>query len=174
MGASKASLEISGVRLGEKIANALAACCQRVVVLGREPIAGFDFLPDAEEFEGPLAALARFEPTMEWVFAAACDLTHFEPSVCSALMATADKAAVVPMVMAQLQPLCALYPASALIAAKRLAAEGRRSMMSLLDVIPYEVRDENELRAAGIEPVQVLGANTREELESLSKQRPNG
>ncbi len=174
MGALKASIEINGVRLGHKIANALAACCQRVVVLGREPISGFDFLPDAEPFAGPLAALARFDSTKEWVFVAACDLTRFEPAVCAALIASADKAAVIPMVNAQLQPLCAVYPASALAAMKQLAAEGRRSMMSVLDVIPYEVRDESQLRAAGIEPIQVLGANTRKELESFSNQLPNG
>jgi molybdopterin-guanine dinucleotide biosynthesis protein A len=169
MGLDKASLEVDGRPLAEFIAQRLLVGCNPVTVLGRAPIAGFDFIGDEGEYEGPLVALSRFAPIRDWIFVASCDLAAFDARVPRFLLSRAGSSrAVVPMIAGRLQPLCALYPKYALETALQLVAHGKKSMMALIDSIAYTVIDEASFENGGIEPKSVLGANTLDELRKLS------
>lgn len=167
MGVDKARLKVAGVPLAERVAGALAAVTERVVVLGGEPISGFEFQQDADAFAGPLKALAAFDPETEIVFIASCDLAKFDrrlvPALCSLLDANFD--AVVPKIGGRSQPLCAVYRRSAI----RLLAERDfvDRVMRWLDALRVREVVEDELQTMGLDPRSVMGANTPEELERL-------
>lgn len=134
MGRDKSNLRIEGVTLGERVVCELAAACTHVTVLGNEPIPGADFLPDAQRYEGPLVALARFRPTAELVFVASCDLPWLESRLVSLLTECLgeDAEAVVPLVEGERQPLCAIYRASSFAKLRVLVDSGHRRMRDWL------------------------------------------
>lgn len=156
MGADKASLLVDGVPLGERLAALLAEVCERVTVLGRSPIAGYGFLADAEEFAGPLAALARFEPVADRVMVVSCDLPRLTLEAIRALVAVEAPGAVVPEVEGRLQPLCGVYRAEAFAVAAELVAGGEKRLMAWLDRL--EVR-----RVEPASPQLFANVNTVEE-----------
>jgi molybdopterin-guanine dinucleotide biosynthesis protein A len=136
MGKDKASLTIDGEPLGLRIAKLLATRAERVTVLGRTPIAGFEFLCDDSEFAGPLVALSRFRPSCEFVFVASCDLVRFEPELIDELLdRLGDRQAAIPVLGGRDQPLCALYAASALDLLASLVASGETRIMTWISNI---------------------------------------
>jgi molybdopterin-guanine dinucleotide biosynthesis protein A len=158
MGRDKASLPIDGVPMAERIALALGGL--PVTVLGRSAIEGFDFLPDAEEFQGPAVALSRAKPKRELVFVVACDLPRFDARIVALLEShLGGSEAAVPLVGGKLQPLCALYRERAF---ERLI--GCRSMMAWLDRLNVVAVEESEIWKEGIDPASLRGANKPSEL----------
>lgn len=114
MGSSKAGLIVDHKPLGLRTAQILEAAGWPVTVLGRDPIAGYPLIQDAEVYAGPLAALRGFHPQAELVFVASCDMPQFHGEVASVLaeqMSEAD--AIVPLVDGYPQLLCAVYRARA-------------------------------------------------------------
>lgn len=158
MGRDKAAIPIDGVPMGERIARELARVCEPVTVVGRSAIEGFAFLEDEEEFAGPLVALSRVRPVAEFVFVASCDLPLFDASVVEELaVRIGDADAAIPVVDGRLQPLCALYRASAF----GRISPGQRRVMAWL----------GSLQAVGVtdlpRPEAVRNANLPEELDAL-------
>lgn len=172
MGRDKASLPIDGVPQAKRVVDALLTKVVNVTVLGRQPVEGAEFLPDAEEFAGPAAALARFEPTADAVFVASCDLPLFDPRIIDLLAAELEgHRAVAPLVDDWRQPLCALYRAETFATLKEVAAEGIRCPMKWLARLDPRLLDEAALTQAGIDPRATLGANTPDELAEALRHR---
>ena len=165
MGADKASLLVQGEPQAARIVRLLAEKGIATTTLGREPVIGASFLPDEEEFAGPVSALRRFRPTADLVFVASCDLPRFDPRLVDTLTERLGEAdAAVPFVCGFRQPLCALYRGSLF---SRIG-EGDCAM-SLLEGLNVRLVDDEELRSSGIDPLSTQGANTPEELqEALS------
>ncbi len=169
MGRDKATLPIDGVPQAERIVQQLAAANIRVTTLGRQPTPGAAFLADEEVQEGPLAALARFQPKAPWVFVASCDLPLFDAGLVGLLAQTIGvRQAAVPVVGGWRQPLCALYDASAW---QTLSHIGGSCAMKWLDTLDARLVTEAEMRQHGLNPAIATGANTPEELgQALSAQ----
>lgn len=158
MGMDKASILIEGEPMAARIARLLTAEGIPVTICGREPIAGYSFLPDSETFAGPLSALARFEPTVELVLVASCDLIGFDPAIVSILASRiADHDAAVPTLEGRLQPLCALYRPTAFAHAGELVRLGEKRVMRWLDLLDVLSIDD-------IDPTWLRNANTPQDL----------
>lgn len=172
MGQDKASLPIDGVPQAQRVVDALLPKVVKVTTLGRQPTPGADFLPDAEEFAGPAAALARFTPTADLVFVASCDLPLFDPGIVDVLVEKlGDRRAAAPFVEDWRQPLCALYRAETFDVLKDVATEGLRCPNKWLARLDPVLLDEAALEKEGIDPRSTLGANTPEELADALRHR---
>lgn len=171
MGFDKSKLKVNGQPIAALIATSLTSAGYAVTVLGREPVAGFALQLDAAEFEGPLAALAAFEPKANTVFVAACDMPRFDPEVVPILSGVLDRFAeaevAVPVLEGRRQPLCALYRKSAWTVLPGLLAERRRSMMAWLDAITVHEVFETEFQEGAVDPASIRSVNTPEELDDL-------
>lgn len=167
MGQNKAEIVVDGEPNGKRIARLLHESGWDVVVLGRDPIEGFAFQRDREQFGGPLAALRDFVPSAEVVFVASCDLVRFQPSVATALGdLLGDFDACLPMVNGRLQPLCATYRKDAFEVLRQNS--GLVRVFDWLDHLNNREVSEEELRVYGISPEWVMGTNTPEELNALN------
>lgn len=136
MGQEKSKLLVAGEPLGQRIARLLTEGEIPVTVLGREPLPGCSFVADEEELAGPLAALARFTPSREFVFICSCDVPGFSPELVSDLESQiSHHEAAVPVVDGRLQPLCALYHGSAFAKATDLVRDGEKRIMRWVDAL---------------------------------------
>lgn len=175
MGTDKAALVVDGEALACRTARLLKSVVGLVTVLGGEPIPGCAFLQDVSPYQGPLAALLSFSPRARTVFLCACDMPFFDPKIVDALAERMTihepDAAVVPIVAGRLQPLCALYRASAFSLMKTVCAEGQLSLMAWLDSLWVETVDESQILATGIDPLSLTSVNTPEEFQRLLAQR---
>jgi molybdenum cofactor guanylyltransferase len=140
MGRDKASIEVDGVPMAQRIARELFSLGIPVTAAGRAPLEGCEFLPDAEEYAGPMAALARFRPERRFVMVVSCDLPAFHGGVVLRLREILrGYDAAVPMRDGRLQPLCALYRAEALETLHRLVEGGERRIMRWLQGLDLAV-----------------------------------
>ena len=168
MGVDKAKILVDGIALAEKIATELARATKKVTVLGREPIIGFDFILDDEEFAGPLSALANFSPTEKFVFVASCDLPFFESSIVSFFKENIDSYdAVVPKCQDKLQPLCALYCADSWELLKKLKSQNETRIMSWMNQLKVREISETDMRNANIDPRIPLNINSNEDFQKF-------
>jgi molybdopterin-guanine dinucleotide biosynthesis protein A len=159
MGEDKAKLVLDGEELAVRIARLLGDI--PVTVCGREPLPHRAFIEDKEAFAGPLAALARFEPSADLVFVSSCDLPGFDPEIVIRLQgALGASYAAVPEAEGKLQPLCALYRREAFDVARRLVAGGERRVMRWLEFLDY-------VAVPGIDPRWVKNVNSPEDLQSF-------
>jgi molybdopterin-guanine dinucleotide biosynthesis protein A len=163
MGRDKATIEIDGVPLADRIVSRLASLSIPMTVLGPRAIEGAEWLEDSELYRGPLVALSRFRPKAEAIFVCSCDLVNLDPGIVSILQRDMRQAAV-PFVGGSAQPLCAVYRRDSFDLLPNLVESGVRSMMGWLDRLDLRQIDEAELVENGISPKSVLGVNTEEEL----------
>lgn len=167
MGSDKAALTVDGVPLAHRVASALSEVASPITVLGREPLEGFEFLADSEEFGGPIAALRNFRPSAPFIFVASCDLPLLRAEFVSGLLCDIGEAeAAVPLLEGRLQPTCALYARSA-FEKLALSPPEMKSMMAWLDMLLFRRVDEVGLRQLGLDPNCARGCNTPEELAAL-------
>ena len=165
MGVDKARLFVDGEPQAERMVRLLSERGLPVTTLGREPTAGAAFIPDPEEFPGPITALKRFQPKKPWVFVSSCDLPRFDAALIDLLKERiGSQAAAVPVVDGWRQPLCALYRADAFATLRGLEGQCAMSWIDALDVVYVS---EEELLRAGLSPNVTRGANTPEELEQV-------
>lgn len=159
MGRDKATLPVGGTAMGLRIAAALRDAGLPVTILGREPLEGFLFQPDATDYEGPLAALRAFTPSRSAVFVAACDMPGFDPRIVPLLQAhLGESDAAIPLLGERLQPLCALYARAAWAKLRSQELQEARSVMRWIDALAVvEV-------ASGFDAAWVRGANTPDEM----------
>lgn len=171
MGTDKASLLVDGVSLGVRTAELLSNVTQKVSILGREPIEGYDFHEDTQAFAGPLLALGRYIPEARLVFVCSCDLPLFDPKLVTMLADRIEShpsvMAVVPYLDDRLQPLAAIYRAEAFGLISTVRAEGRNSMMAWLEAIWVERVEAEELLAAKVDPRSLTSADTPDLLFKL-------
>jgi molybdopterin-guanine dinucleotide biosynthesis protein A len=138
MGTDKALVEVAGRTMVKWVSAALSDVTQRLVVVGRSSMPGFDAVPDPVEGRpGPLAGVvaALFEATSAGtpaVLAVAVDQPFLRRSTLERLIESFDGEAVVPVADGIRQVTCAVYPA-AWHAAALAELEAGGSIQSLLD-----------------------------------------
>ena len=155
MGTDKALLEFEGEPLAQRVARALDEICDEVIVasgdgrhlasLGLEEVA--DAAPDAGPLAGLVAGLERARHPV--VAVAAVDLPHASPVVLALLLRLRQtEDAVVPRTDEGLQPLHAVYAASAAAKLRAALESGERSVRRALDRLDVRVVPPDEWNAA--------------------------
>lgn len=164
MGQDKAKLPIDGIPQAERIVRQFQDAGIPVTVLGREPIAGAQFIKDQAEFGGPIAALSAFRPTASLVFVASCDLPRFDVRIVDFLQERMGQSdACTPQVDGFRQPLCALYANRAFVKLQTLEDQCAMGWLNALNTV---IVPEGDLIAAGLNAVIARGANTPQELDA--------
>lgn len=139
MGTDKASLRLGDdpTPLGARLGALLDAVAEGPVLEVGPGRSGLQAVADDEPGGGPLQAIAagaRALTGLGWdgaTLVLACDLPLLSPLAVRFLADWPGQGAVVPVVAARRQPLCARWAASDLRAAERLAGEGQRSLRGL-------------------------------------------
>jgi FdhD protein len=176
MGTDKATVEVGGVPLAQRLAAVLAAALDGPVL---EVGPGRTALPTAPEDrpgDGPLAAVAAGARALRAgghdgaAVVLACDLPFADEALVRFL---ADQpGTAVPVVDGRVQSLCARYDGAALAAAPGLVAGGARAMQALLDVVPVRLLDEDDWSRV-IEPQRFIDVDTPEDLaRAVAVRRP--
>jgi molybdopterin-guanine dinucleotide biosynthesis protein A len=173
MGRDKATLELDGVPLALRVADALGACLARVRLvakdgslraLGRDVIV--DRHPERAALVGVAAALAACEAPA--VLVAACDLPFLDPRVVLALCALApvEGAAdvVAPVGPRGPEPLCAVYRTRLLPEVERRIARGELALHALLRDVACTLVPEADLRALDPTLRSLTNANSPDDL----------
>ncbi len=144
MGRDKATVEFEGRPMISRVADALAACLERVRVVLRPGSASPIDLPRIDDrldvrapASGLHAALSACRTT--GVLVAACDAPEIEPRLLLALLALAPTRdhidAIVPLGADGHEPLLAVYRPSALPVLERRVEAGKLSLRGLLEDI---------------------------------------
>jgi molybdopterin-guanine dinucleotide biosynthesis protein A len=142
MGRDKASIVLAdGRTCAQTVAARLAEVADPLLEIG-PGTSGLTAVPDDCPGAGPLAALATGWAAVVSsghsgpVLVLACDLPRVTVPLLELLARASGDGAVVPVVGERPQPLCARYGPASLDQCQRLVAEGRRSLMALLDATP--------------------------------------
>ncbi len=161
MGLDKALVEVDGVAMVVRVANALrAAGCQPVFAVGGERAAlealGIEFVADLYPGEGPvggvITALAASDPAA--VVVVACDLPYLTVDTVRALLGSGGAAHATVAVTDRVQPMCALWSRRALDSLREAFAGGERRLLAVLDQletlqIPANPQDLANVNAPG-------------------------
>lgn len=173
-GSPKWRAPVGGVAMGRRAVTALEPHAAEVVALiddpGAQEMLGVPCFPDLRPGSGPLGglhtalSLAR-DRSLDGVALLGCDLPLVGEKAVGALVAhwTAEARAVVPRGPDGLQPVCALYAASALPVVERALDGGVRALHEVMeDLDPVRVPQERLATAEGRERV-LLNVNTRDD-----------
>ncbi|HUG08677.1 MAG TPA: molybdenum cofactor guanylyltransferase [Acidimicrobiia bacterium] len=138
MGRDKADVAVAGRPMLDRVAEALAAVSDRVVVLGSDR-AGWECWPDSVHAQGPLAgiatALSRADTAR--IVAVAVDHPFVTSRLLEHLVAVESDLPVVPVDESGVrQVTCAVYPADIAAAARDEATSGG-SIQTLLDRVSF-------------------------------------
>ena len=173
MGRDKATLPFGDETMLERVVRIVSGEVGAVAVVarpGRAAPKGATVVFDADDFQGPLAALAG---GMEGVvadvyFVAVCDQPLLVAELIPYLFARLGTAmAAVPIVDGRLVPTCAVYRRGALESAKALLASGERRLGALAEQVDSVHVGESDLRTIDPELRSFLPCNTPEEYEHL-------
>lgn len=173
MGREKLSIEIGGLSLIQHVRNALAGCCEEVLVVG-----GGDFRLEDVRYvtgerpggEGPLAGIeaglgaARFDH----VFVAAGDLPFLAPSLIGYFLerlAEGDGTAVVPLYGGRTHPLCAAYARGLCPLVGNALDDGVRAVHRFLEGTTGVEYVGEELRRFGDPDLLLLNINSPADLD---------
>ncbi len=155
MGRDKATLELDGAPLAERVAAALGDCVERVRIVLRPDApnpTGLERIDDAHVERAPIvgvcAALRACDAGA--VLVAACDLPEIDPRVVLALLALvpAEGGAdvVAPFTSAGPEPLFAVYRPCILPEVERRIAAGSLALHALLEAVDTLPIPEEMLR----------------------------
>jgi molybdopterin-guanine dinucleotide biosynthesis protein A len=176
MGQDKAQLEVDGVPMAARVAEALrAAGASEVWAVGGDPTAlgraGVEVVPDDEPGGGPLpATLTALEHADQpMVVVLSCDLVHPSPSavaaVLEALLRAPGALAAVPVVDGHHQWTHAAWRVGAQEALRAAQTAGATSLRRAAAALQIAV-------VPGIDPVHVLDADTPEDLIAALRRTP--
>jgi molybdopterin-guanine dinucleotide biosynthesis protein A len=151
MGRDKALVEIAGVAMARRVADALAAGgCARVLVIGGDAPAlgrlGLEVVEDRWPGEGPLGGiLTALDAVAASALVVACDLPWLDAASVAALLAAAaaSDADAVVATTGRLEPLCAVWSPSAAAALQAAFDGGQRAVSAALTglrVVTHRVR----------------------------------
>lgn len=140
MGRDKALVEVDGVAMVVRVANALrAAGCQPVFAVGGDRAAlealGVEFVADAYPGEGPVGGVitALGACNTPAVVVVACDVPYLTVDTVRALLGGGGAAHATVAVTDRVQPMCALWSRSSLGHLREAFAGGERRLLSVLD-----------------------------------------
>lgn len=176
MGTDKATLDVGGVPLARRAAEALFAATSLAVEVGP----GTTGLPSVTEVppgSGPLAAvvagwteLVRRTGEKEPAVVLACDLPAVTPGLVAWLAGRPGDASVVPVVDGVPQPLCARWAVADLERAGAQLAAGERSLQRVFGPGTEFVPEDDVARAVGARLTQDV--DTPEDLARLALAPP--
>lgn len=143
MGRDKATLEVDGVALARRVADALSTCVARVRLVARPdgaPELGYECIPDLAEARAPLVGVHAALEACDapgGVLVAACDMPSIEPRLLLALLALSPASAQGPDIIAPVgergpEPLLAIYRPSVLPEVRRRIERDELAMHALL------------------------------------------
>ncbi len=162
MGRDKALVEVDGVPMVVRVANALrAAGCEPVFAVGGDQAAlealGIEYVIDAYPGEGPvggvITALAACDTPV--VVVVACDVPYLTADTVRALLGGGVGAAHATVAVTdRVQPMCALWSRSALGQLHAAFAGGERRLLVVLDQleaqqVPANPQDLANVNAPG-------------------------
>jgi molybdenum cofactor guanylyltransferase len=177
MGFDKATLRIDGVPCAQRVARVMCAVLHPVIEVGPGH-SGLPSVRERPEGSDPLAALhegvielGRLSEAERAVVVVACDLPFItEPTLRMLADWTPDHCSVVPIVDGHPQPLCARWSLDGLRHAKRLLAEGDRSMRQLLLGSDVAMVDESDW-PEGVDARAFSDIDTPEDIDRLGIRR---
>ena len=172
LGFDKATVRVGTETLAERAARVLAAACSPLIEVGP----GHCPIPSVREEPpgaGPLAALVAGADALEAdsVVLLACDLVRVEIPLLVMLAEWPGAPSVVPVVDGRAQLVCARYGADALAVARRLLANGERSLRALLDEIAADTVTPAD-RPALMGPETFVDLDTPDDLARLGLRAP--
>ncbi len=155
MGADKATLEVAGVPLARRVADALASVASVAVEVG-PGTTGLPCVTEEPAGSGPLAAVAagwaelvRRTGEKQPAIVLACDLPAVTPELLAWLAGRPGDTSVVPVHEGMAQPLCARWSVADLERAGAQLAAGERSLRRVLGPDTVFVTEEGLAQAVG-------------------------
>jgi molybdopterin-guanine dinucleotide biosynthesis protein A len=172
MGREKLSLEVEGVTLIERVRDALAGCCQEVLVVGAGGVRLEGVGYTAGERAGGLGPLAGMEAGLacaryQLVFVSAGDMPFLTQGLVGYLLGRLDEGgvlAVVPRYRGRLHPLCAAYKRVLLPRLGTALDSDTRSVRGFLEGIDQVEYVGEELQRFGNPDRLLMNINTPEDL----------
>ena len=177
MGRTKATLEIGGISLLQRVANHVASICREVIIVTRDPaaLADMDYriVKDLIPGQGPLGGVATglFYARFPWCLLTACDLPFLRREFLERLAVLTRDAprgprALVPQTPDGWQPLVAAYHKECLKPAQRLLAQGERKLDDLRDHgVIWQSIPADSFRDVDPHLETFINVNTPDELE---------
>jgi molybdopterin synthase catalytic subunit len=176
MGRDKATLEVGGVPLARRAAEALSAVTSLAVEVG-PGASGLPSVTEEPPGSGPLAAvvagweeLVRRTGEKQPAVVLACDLPAVTPGLVAWLAARPGDASVVPLIDGVPQPLCARWAVADLERAGAQLAAGERSLRRVFGAGTEFVTEDDVDRAAGLRVAHDV--DTPEDLARLALAPP--
>jgi len=177
MGENKALLALEGRKLIERVADALAALTDDILIIANEaePYRFLDrpIIPDIRPGYGPLMGLYSGLKAArgELALLAAVDMPFLSPDYLRFLLALAPGYdVVIPRTGHRLHPLCAVYRReSCLPAIEQAIARGQRRLIAFHPQMRVRQVDEAELRRIDPDLRALMNVNTPEELEAARR-----
>lgn len=178
MGVDKTLLPVDGEPLVARVAEAVGALCEHVVVVTNRPEAleaaslpdGVRVLQDEVAYQGPLGGLATALDAAEddWVLAVAADMPWLKADVVRLLWESRDGAQVViPLTEKGSEPLLALYHRDCLPVARKVLESGRRRVVAILPSLKVVEVPLAEVLTVDPELASFVNVNTPEDLSDV-------
>ncbi len=178
MGVDKTLLPVDGEPLVARVAEAVGALCEHVVVVTNRPEAlegtalpaGVRVLQDEVAYQGPLGGLATALDAAEdeWVLAVAADMPWLKADVVRLLWESRDGAQVViPLTEKGSEPLLALYRRDCLPVARTVLESGRRRVVAILPSLKVVEVPLAEVRTVDPDLASFVNVNTPEDLSDV-------
>jgi molybdopterin-guanine dinucleotide biosynthesis protein A len=171
MGREKLFLKVDGVPLIERVRAALTDCCQEVLVIGGDGLAGVRYITG--ERPGGLGPLAGIEAGLSsarypLTFVAAGDMPFLTQSMIGYLLgrlARGGVLAVVPRYRGRIHPLCAAYARTLLPRIGTALDGGARAVHGFLEGAEGVEYVGDELRRFGDPDLLLMNVNSPGDLE---------
>jgi molybdopterin-guanine dinucleotide biosynthesis protein A len=172
MGRTKALIELDGVPMARRVADALAlAGCSSVIAYGGDPVElaplGMPVLPDRHPGSGPLGGVlgvlelfAESDLHIDGVFVAACDLPALQGADLTGMVDAVRRRRDVDVVVAhaaRIEPTCAIWRPHAAERLGEIFDSGERALHRAIERL--------ESFAVEIEPGAVRNINTPDDLD---------
>ncbi len=147
LGFDKATVRIGDETLAVRAARVLGFACSAVVEVG-PGCSGLRAVREEPAGSGPLAGLVAGADALgaASVVLLGCDLVRIDSAVLRLLAEWPGAQTAVPIVGGEPQLVCARYGRDALAAARRLLANGERSLRALLSVVDVDFVTEEQWR----------------------------
>lgn len=165
--------QVDGIPMIVRVLRAVAPVVdQTLVVGGSQAPKGTQLVPDEDPGAGPLAAIAtgmRAAPAHLYLVAS-CDIPLVTSELLQYLVDNAGGGdAVVPVVAAGQEPLCAVYARHCLPAIKRALASGRHRVDSFYEDVQVRWVGETELSQFGSPERLFFNVNTPDDLAQVQQ-----
>ena len=172
MGRTKALIELDGVPMARRVADALASAgCISVIAYGGDPVEleplGLPVLADRYPGSGPLGGVlgalemfAESDPAVEGIFVVACDLPALRAGDLAGMVDAARRRVDVDVIVArtgQIEPACAIWRPRAAERLHEIFDSGERALHRAIERL--------ESCAVEIEPGAVRNINTPDNLD---------